>query len=136
MTEFREGGCLCGKVRYRIAWPPLAQATCHCRNCQKQAGSALSVIAVVPRSELELNGGLRTFVDRGDSGQPVYRRFCPDCGSPVLTDMPKAGAQGIIFIKAGTLDEVSDLKPATHYWTDSAQGWAPFPPDGKKLGRG
>ena len=67
----------------------------------------------------------------GDSGQPVYRHFCPDCGSPVLTDMPKAGAQGIIFIKAGTLDEVSDLKPATHYWTDSAQGWAPFPPDGK-----
>lgn len=136
MSEFREGGCLCGKVRYRAAWPPLAQVACHCRNCQKQAGSALSIIAVVPRTGIELTGELRTFEDRGDSGQAVYRRFCPSCGSPVLTDTPRAEAQGIIFIKAGTLDAISDLKPTAHYWTDSAQPWLTLPTEDKKFGRG
>jgi len=32
----------------------------------------------------------------------------------------------IIFVKAGTLDDVSDLKPTTHYWVQSAQTWVPL----------
>jgi len=135
MGETREGGCLCGSVRYRAQWPPVALVTCHCRNCQKQAGSALSVVAVLPRDGLEVTGELRTFDDRGTSGQTVHRRFCPNCGSPVITDTPRAERQGIIFIKAGTLDDVSDLKPTAHYWTDSAQPWMAFPPGDKKIGR-
>lgn len=38
------GGCLCGAVRYRIEGDPLLTAVCHCRNCQRQAGSAMSVL--------------------------------------------------------------------------------------------
>jgi len=37
----------------------------------------------------------------------------------------------IIFVKAGTLDDVSDLKPTTHYWVQSAQNWVPLPGDAK-----
>lgn len=135
MAETREGGCLCGKVRYRAAWPPLQVVTCHCRNCQKQAGSALSIIAVLPRDGLEVTGELRTFEDRGTSGQKVFRRFCPNCGSPVLTDTERAREQDIIFVKAGTLDDVSDLEPRAHYWTESAQPWMPFPPGARKKAR-
>ena len=127
MTEKREGGCLCGSVRYRAAWPPLAVATCNCRNCQKQAGSALSVVLVFPRDGLTVEGETRTYDDRGTSGQTVHRIFCPNCGSPVLTDTPRAEGQGIIFVKGGTLDDVSDLKPDTHYWVESAQPWMRFP---------
>jgi len=125
--ELRSGGCLCGAVRYTAAWPPLALATCNCRNCQKQAGSALSVVAVLPRDGLTVTGELRTFDDQGSSGQTVHRRFCPNCGSPVVTDTPRAEAQGVIVIKAGTLDDVSDLRPTTHYWCASAQPWMVFP---------
>ena len=39
-----EGGCLCGQVRYTCDADPLFQAVCHCKNCQKQAGTAFSVI--------------------------------------------------------------------------------------------
>jgi hypothetical protein len=35
----------------------------------------------------------------------------------------------MIFIKAGTLDDVSDLKPTAHYWAKSAQPWFVMPPD-------
>jgi hypothetical protein len=128
MSEARRlGGCLCGAVRYDVPWPPLAQATCSCRNCQKQAGSALSVVLVFPRHALALTGELRTFLDQGASGRPVYRRFCPACGSPVLTDTPGAQAEGIIFVKGGTLDDPSDLQPTVHYWRASAQPWMRWP---------
>lgn len=123
----RQGGCLCGAVRYETDWPPLAVVGCHCRNCQKQAGSALSVVGVVRRGILRLTGDLTTYQDKGASGQPVYRKFCGRCGSPVITDTPAAEAQDIIFIKAGTLDETADLTPTLHYWTQSAQGWFAFP---------
>jgi hypothetical protein len=126
-AETREGGCLCGLVRYRVTWPPQALVTCSCTNCQKQSGSALSVVGVARRNDLALTGTLTTFEDKGDSGKPVYRQFCARCGSPVLTDTPDAQAQDIIFFKAGTLDRTDDLEPQTHMWTRSAQAWVNFP---------
>jgi hypothetical protein len=126
-AETRTGGCLCGKVRYQVPAEPLATVICHCRNCQKQAGSALSVVTVFPRSELKLEGELTIFEDRGTSGQKVFRQFCGSCGSAVLTDTERAREQGIIFVKAGTFDDVSDLKPTTHYWVKRAQPWLPLP---------
>ena len=128
----KTGGCLCGAVRYTLSGDLMATAVCHCRNCQKQAGSALSVVAVVARDALVVEGKLSVFEDKGTSGQTVYRKFCGKCGSPVLTDTPAALASDIIFIKAGSFDDVSDLKPSTHYWTKSAQPWFTFP-DGAEL---
>jgi hypothetical protein len=78
---------------------------------------------------LQLYGTLKTFEDSGTSGQTVYRRFCPECGSPVLTDTPAAEAQGLIFIKGGTADDAQLLQPSTHYWTERAHGWITFPED-------
>lgn len=127
MSEKRNGGCLCGAVRYEASWPPLATAVCHCINCQKQAGSALSVIAVLPRGGLTVSGDLTLYEDTADSGRPVWRRFCGKCGSPVTSDTPGAQEQGIIFLKAGTLDNAHDLEPTLHYWTSSAQGWFNLP---------
>jgi hypothetical protein len=107
-------------------------ATCHCKHCQRQAGSAFSVIAAVPHRGLTTEGTLTRFEDGSASGNPVYRKFCGSCGSPVFTETPSADAQGIIFIKAGTLDDVTDLVPTTHYWTSSAQNWVVHP-DGATL---
>ena len=131
--DVRDGGCLCGAVRYRAIWPPIVVATCHCVHCQKQAGSALSVIAILKRENLDVQGALSTYHDTGESGSAVYRKFCGKCGSPVITETPAAQEGGLIFIKAGTLDDTSDLAPTRHYWTKSAQDWFAFPADGERL---
>lgn len=73
-----------------------------------------------------LEGTLKTFNDRGTSGQLVSRKFCSDCGSLVLTDTPAAEAQGIILIKGGTADEAQRLQPTTHYWAARAHPWITF----------
>jgi len=100
---------------------------CHCSDCQKQAGTAFSVVGVTGRDAIRVTGELTTFSHPGSSGQTVNRRFCGDCGSPVLTDTDAARADGIIFFKAGTLDRTDDLSPTVHYWTRSAQRWFAIP---------
>jgi len=44
------GGCLCGQVRYSANADPAIVAVCHCKNCQKQTGTAFSVLVGVPKT--------------------------------------------------------------------------------------
>lgn len=121
MSEGMTGGCLCGKVRYKIEGQPLMQAVCHCRNCQKQAGSAWSMITGVPETALEVTGTVKTYEDHGNSGGTVLRQFCPDCGSPLFSRV--GSAPGLVFVKAGTLDDTTSFKPQVQVWTRSKQHW-------------
>ncbi len=133
--ETRGGGCLCGQIRYKVSAKPLQTVVCHCLNCQKQAGSAFSLVAFFSRDSLELTGELQTYEDKGTSGQIVYRRFCGSCGSPVITDTDNAPEMGLIFIKAGTLDEVDDLQPSVHVWTERKHCWLTLAEDQVQLER-
>ncbi len=119
-----EGGCLCGAVRYSSDDDPLNQTICHCKHCQKQAGSAFSLMVAVFRFGLDVQGDLTTFEDVGDSGQAVLRKFCAKCGSPVISDL--VAVPDVVFIKAGTLDDTSWLKPDANIWTDHKQDWLKF----------
>jgi hypothetical protein len=121
MAGTRSGGCLCGLVRYEAPAVPLGVSICHCRDCQKQAGSAFSIIAVFPRDAIRFTGTTSLYEGQGDSGEPVLRHFCGRCGSPLYSDNGAMRARGIIAIKAGTLDDVSDLVPMRHFWADSRQ---------------
>jgi hypothetical protein len=115
------GRCLCGKVHYSANTRPLLTAVCHCKNCQKQAGTAFTVVVAVPKAALTVHGATKTFHDRGDSGMPVDRHFCPECGSPLVSEV--AAMPDVTFIKAGTLDDTSWLSPTVELYCDSAQPW-------------
>jgi hypothetical protein len=115
------GGCLCGKVRYSAEADPMFTGVCHCHNCQKASGSAFAIVVAVPQAALSVQGNLKTYEDKGDSGKPMYRRFCPECGSTVMDEasvMP-----GALMIQAGSLDDPSWLKPNMQIYCDSAQPW-------------
>jgi hypothetical protein len=132
MREMR-GGCLCGQVRYAANAEPSLVAVCHCKICQRQAGSAFTVVVGVPKSAISIQGQLKTFNDTGDSGQPVRRNFCLECGSPITSEV--AIMPDIACIKAGTLDDTSWLDPKMHVYCDSAQRWTPIPVDSQKFAR-
>ncbi|MGE0415653.1 MAG: GFA family protein [Acetobacteraceae bacterium] len=118
------GGCLCGKVRYTITADPVFVGICHCTNCQKQSGAAFSVNVGVRAESLDLTGTLQTYVDHGDSGREVLRRFCPNCGSPVITDA--AAYPGIHIVKAGTLDDPGQVRPGRQIFCASKHPWMPI----------
>ena len=115
------GKCLCGAVRFTLTGAPVVTAVCHCKNCQRQAGSAFSVVVLAPKESVSINGELKAYHDTADSGAKLDRKFCPNCGSAMFSEQPDT--PDTIIIKAGIFDDTSWLKPAVHVWCASAQPW-------------
>ncbi len=120
----REGGCLCGAIRYTVTGAPLLSAVCHCRHCQRQGGSAFSVVCAVAASQYEQRGETRVFQDRGDSGQAVHRHFCDKCGSPIVSIADVL--PDLTIVKAGTFDDPCFIVPTQEAYCRDA--WAFVPP--------
>jgi hypothetical protein len=120
MPEIR-GGCLCSAVRYTASAEPALVGVCHCRDCQKFTGSAFGFFIGVPRSAFEIQGALKTFTKLGDSGNPIVRRFCPECGSSVVEEPP--GRPDLAIINAGTLDDPSAVTPTMEIYCDRELPW-------------
>ena len=115
------GGCLCGRVRYTVTGEPAFSGLCHCRNCQRYTGSAFEALIAFPAASVSVQGELKTYDDTGDSGQPVHRRFCPNCGSGVVNEVDVL--PGVTIVLAGTLDDPAAFKPAMDVYWSSAQPW-------------
>ena len=121
MPETFEGGCRCGAVRYVCAAAPAQVAHCHCRECQYASGGAFATVVVVAVAALTVSGELRGYDDRGASGSRVTRKFCPRCGTPVLSVIEANPA--LCALKAASLDDPSWLQPVAHIWMEDAQPW-------------
>jgi hypothetical protein len=119
----QSGSCLCGNVRVTLSAAPLAVALCHCRDCQKQSGSAFSLVAIVPLGALEVSGDTAMWRTLANSGQSVERTFCRTCGSPVRTDSTGSRARGITVLKAALMDEAASFVPQLQIYCDRAAPW-------------
>ena len=128
-----EGGCLCGKVRYAADAEPAFVGVCHCKNCQKGIGSAFATVVALPKAALSVEGNLKTFNDRGDSGKTLYRRFCPECGASVMDEAE--AMPGVVMILSGTLDDTSWVKPTMEIFLDSAQPWVKLAGDQQRFAK-
>ncbi|MEM7099698.1 MAG: GFA family protein [Pseudomonadota bacterium] len=117
------GQCLCGAIAYTIENAPGMTGICHCLNCQKQAGSAFSTLAAVPKTEFQITSGKpKLYTDLAtDSGNPVERYFCGNCGSPIYSALDSQPDN--IFLKTGTLDDTSNFIPQFHAWVSTKQNW-------------
>ena len=129
------GRCLCGAVSYELTGDVIATAVCHCDHCQRQGGSAFSVNLVAHESQLSVSGTLKTYNEMGEKGDQVYvrRRFCPECGSPIVSEL--ALSEGIIAVKAGTLDDKTSVNPTVEAWCVDRQSWVALPPMSVSLDR-
>ena len=123
--SLRQGGCGCGAVRYEIEGEPVVLAVCHCRECQRQSGSAFGMSLIVKKEAFRISGETRVYRRVADSGNPIDCHFCPTCGVRVFHD-PQA-LPGTYNVKAGTLDDTAWLAPAVQVWTKSRQPWVTLP---------
>jgi hypothetical protein len=121
------GKCLCGQALYSCDAEPIASFICNCKDCQRQTGSAFFVGLAVPDGTIETEGKLATYTQPGGAtGRLVHRRFCPECGSPLLLQIEESGRT---YIMAGTLDDTSVVKPVRAIFCASKQSWVPLPSD-------
>jgi hypothetical protein len=127
-NEPGDGGCQCGRIRYRLLSEPLALYVCHCTDCQKQSASAFGMSLMIEASNVDFVQGadaLQSWDTRGDDGSVKRCYFCPDCGSRLMHGFDDPAQR--VSIKAGSLDDTRGLRPAAHIWLKSAQPW--FVPD-------
>jgi hypothetical protein len=117
-----EGGCLCGKTRYKSDAEAIMKAICHCTFCQKASGSTYSSNVLIPKDSLSTTGELSCYTETGGSGNDLNSYFCPNCGSNLYNTAD--AYEGLVILKTGTLDDPSWFKPDAQIWCDSAQPWA------------
>jgi hypothetical protein len=89
LENVREGGCACGQSRYRLTSPPLFVHCCHCKDCQRQTGSAFVLNALIETDRVEIRSGTTDLHPMPtDSGKPHEVARCPSCGSARSTIPP------------------------------------------------
>ena len=121
----QEGGCHCGRLRYRLSAAPLMIYNCHCTNCQKIGGGAFAVSAAIPEGAFEFTKGEPKKVEwTSDAGTHRFGWFCGDCGSRIAHG--QTPSLGVLSLRAGTLDDTSWVEPVGDIWTKSAQPWVKF----------
>ena len=126
------GGCQCGKIRYEVTAEPTVVYACHCKECQRQSGSAFGMTVVVPKASFRVTkGSLKSSRREGESGRTVVGWFCGDCGTRIYHS-PGQLAENC-NLKPGTLDDTSWLRPTVHVWLKSAQPWIRIPDDATKF---
>jgi hypothetical protein len=126
MTDGLGGGCACGAVRYRFASAPMFVHCCHCRDCQRQTGSAFVINALIETDRVAiLSGDPEPAAMPTDSGRPhqIYR--CRNCRTAVWSEY--GGLAALRFVRVGTLDNPAALAPDVHIYVRSKLPWITLP---------
>ena len=121
-----EGGCACGRVRYRLQSQPMFVHCCHCRECQRLTGSAFAVNALIETDRVErLSGETEPTPTPAESGVPQIIHRCPVCRTALWSHY--GGRLQLSFIRVGALDEPAALPPDIHIYTRSKLPWVALP---------
>jgi hypothetical protein len=121
-----EGGCACGAVRYGLTSPPMFVHCCHCRDCQRQTGSAFVINALIETDRITLrSGSVRPIAMPTDSGSPHHIHRCSSCHTALWSDY--GGRPTLRFVRVGTLDDPSVLSPDVHIYVRSKLPWVALP---------
>jgi hypothetical protein len=124
-----EGRCTCGEVRYRLAGRPFAVHCCHCRDCQRETGSAFVINGLVETLHVEVTAGAPETIDTPSAsgkGQQIVR--CPTCKVALWSHYGGMGDKAA-FVRVGTLDDPDSCPPQVHIFTRSKQPWFELPRD-------
>lgn len=125
MSESFEGGCACGAVRYRVTSRPMFVHCCHCKDCQRQTGTAFVLNALIEANRVETTGETKASPQPTDSGRPHAIHRCATCETALWSVY--GGVEAIRFLRVGTLDEPSAMAPDIHIYTRSKLPWVKLP---------
>jgi len=114
----REGGCLCGAVRYRVEGEPEASGICHCETCRRAASAPTLPFAVFPSARFAFSLGRPS---EYKSSSQVTRTFCGRCGSPLT--YRTADAPDRVDVMICSLDDPGSVVPSFHVWVNEKVAW-------------
>ncbi len=112
----REGGCLCGAVRFRCEGEPINVRICHCRNCQKAMGSPFFARALFDQNAITIEGETARYA----SSELLDRVFCKRCGTRRFA-WRKVGTMAGVALAA--FDDRNAFTPTDHMWVTEKMDW-------------
>lgn len=115
------GTCLCGAVHYEASSEAVFSGHCYCVDCQKESGCGHATVVAVPDATVRITGPTSTFTKLAGSAHPNERTFCSKCGT-TLFSRPQSMA-GMTLLRAGTLDDPSQITPSMSIYTSRAHAW-------------
>ncbi len=126
MPDDLAGRCACGEVRYSLKTAPMFVHCCHCRDCQRQTGSAFAINALIETDRIEiLSGAPEPVAVPTDSGRPHLIHRCPTCRTALWSDY--GGRPKLRFVRVGALDDPGALEPDVHIFVRSKAPWVRLP---------
>jgi hypothetical protein len=115
----REGGCLCGAVRYAVDGAPASGNTlCHCTTCRRSCGAPAVAWATWRRADFAWTRG-RPVEHR--STPPVLRAFCGACGTSLTYASERE--PDTLDVTVASLDEPEAFALEDHIWTGEGLSW-------------
>lgn len=112
-----EGGCLCGKVRFRVGADPIETGYCHCRMCQRNTGAPVVAWTTFPAASFSWTAGPpATYV----SSPKVRRQFCAECGSYLVFRQDDSTE---VSVNTTSLDDPASFRPRMHIFVESRISW-------------
>ncbi len=122
-----EGGCACRAFRYKLTNRPLIVHACHCRDCQRLSGGPHAINMWIEAGFVEAEGAKpKSFKLKAGSGKAHQVFFCGQCGT-YLWSRYEAVPGDCLFVRAGTLDKPTSVKPDVHIFTRSKLPWVTIP---------
>ena len=112
----RQGGCLCGAVRFKARGEPINVRVCHCRNCQKAMGSPFYARALFAQDALTVEGDTARYA----SSKATDRVFCKICGTRLFSWRTNGTAAGVAL---ATFDDRNAFTPTEHIWVSEKIDW-------------
>jgi len=112
----REGGCLCGAVRFRTEGEPANVRICHCRNCQRAMGSPYFARALFDQRALSVEGDTAYYL----SSEALERVFCKKCGTRLFSRRTNGTVVGIAL---AVFDDRNAFAPTDHMWVTEKMDW-------------
>ncbi|CBX96543.1 hypothetical protein IAQ61_005590 [Plenodomus lingam] len=102
------GRCNCGSINISIPAIPEQSAICYCANCRRAGSCAGSIIFIIDGKDVKIEDKKNSLKDYTDadtvSGNTITRRFCSNCGSPVMS-VP-GGDNPTVYLKGGLFDRL------------------------------
>ena len=110
--EAMEGGCACGRVRFRARVDNDEAYLCHCRMCQRATGSISIAFKNLPRSSVEWASGPDWY-----ESSPIARRpYCRECGTSLGFQFVKGENMDLTV---AAFDDPSRFRPTSHFGAES-----------------
>ena len=111
MTEVT-GGCLCGAKRYTATIDDDDAYLCHCRMCQRAAGSVSLALKNVPKTAVTWD----VQPERYRSSPFASRGYCATCGTSLTYE---SDDHDMLDLAVGSFDDVERFRPVSHSGVES-----------------